>query len=111
MSSGLRINPAGDDAAGLAISGKIRGQIRELDQASRNAQDGISMVQSAEGALNETHSTLQRIASLIFINLLVSKKKKDSGFLKVFLFLVKYMEYFSYCINVKSKLTDRYIIH
>ncbi|WP_419882281.1 flagellin [Peribacillus sp. B-H-3] len=60
LSSGLRINKAGDDAAGLAISEKMRGQIRGLDQASRNAQDGISMIQTAEGALNETHDILQR---------------------------------------------------
>ncbi|MGD8190280.1 flagellin [Brevibacillus ginsengisoli] len=60
LSSGLRINRAGDDAAGLAISEKMRGQIRGLDQASRNSQDGISMIQTAEGALNETHSILQR---------------------------------------------------
>lgn len=64
LSSGLRINRAGDDAAGLAISEKMRGQIRGLDQASRNAQDGISMVQTAEGALNETHSILQRMREL-----------------------------------------------
>jgi flagellin len=60
LSSGLRINRAGDDAAGLAISEKMRGQIRGLDQASRNAQDGISLIQTAEGALSETHSILQR---------------------------------------------------
>jgi flagellin len=64
LSSGLRINRAGDDAAGLAISEKMRGQIRGLDQASRNAQDGISMIQTAEGALNETHSILQRMREL-----------------------------------------------
>ncbi|HWQ43947.1 MAG TPA: flagellin [Desulfosporosinus sp.] len=64
LSSGLRINKAGDDAAGLAISEKMRGQIRGLDQASANAQDGISMVQTAEGALNETHSILQRMREL-----------------------------------------------
>jgi flagellin len=64
LSSGLRINKAGDDAAGLAISEKMRGQIRGLDQASRNAQDGISMIQTAEGALNETHSILQRMREL-----------------------------------------------
>ena len=51
LSSGLRINKAGDDAAGLSISEKMRGQIRGLDQASRNAQDGISLIQTAEGAL------------------------------------------------------------
>lgn len=64
LSSGLRINRAGDDAAGLAISEKMRGQIRGLDQASRNAQDGISMIQTAEGALNETHNILQRMREL-----------------------------------------------
>jgi len=64
LSSGLRINRAGDDAAGLAISEKMRGQIRGLSQASRNAQDGISMLQTAEGALNETHSILQRMREL-----------------------------------------------
>lgn len=64
LSSGLRINKAGDDAAGLAISEKMRGQIRGLDQAARNANDGISMIQTAEGALNETHSILQRMREL-----------------------------------------------
>lgn len=64
LSSGLRINRAGDDAAGLAISEKMRGQIRGLDQASRNGQDAISMIQTAEGALNETHSILQRMREL-----------------------------------------------
>ncbi|GIP42150.1 flagellin [Paenibacillus sp. J45TS6] len=64
LSSGLRINRAGDDAAGLAISEKMRGQIRGLDMASKNAQDGISMIQTAEGALNETHSILQRMREL-----------------------------------------------
>lgn len=64
LSSGLRINRAGDDAAGLAISEKMRGQIRGLDQAGRNAQDSISMIQTAEGALNETHSILQRMREL-----------------------------------------------
>ncbi len=64
LSSGLRINRAGDDAAGLSISEKMRGQIRGLDQAARNSQDGISMIQTAEGALNETHSILQRMREL-----------------------------------------------
>ncbi len=64
LSSGLRINKAGDDAAGLAISEKMRGQIRGLDQASRNSQDSISMIQTAEGALSETHSILQRMREL-----------------------------------------------
>jgi flagellin len=65
LSSGLRINRAGDDAAGLAISEKMRGQIRGLDQATRNAQDGISLIQTAEGALSETHSILQRMRELM----------------------------------------------
>ncbi|WP_455791053.1 flagellin N-terminal helical domain-containing protein [Clostridium butyricum] len=64
LSSGLRINRAGDDAAGLAISEKMRGQIRGLDQATRNSQDGISLIQTAEGALTETHSILQRMREL-----------------------------------------------
>ena len=64
LSSGLRINRAGDDAAGLAISEKMRAQIRGLEQASRNAQDGISLIQTAEGGLNETHSILQRMREL-----------------------------------------------
>ena len=64
LSSGLRINRAGDDAAGLSISEKMRGQIRGLDQASRNSQDGISMIQTAEGALNEVHSIIQRMREL-----------------------------------------------
>ncbi|MBO8167963.1 MAG: flagellin [Thermoanaerobacteraceae bacterium] len=64
LSSGLRINRAGDDAAGLAISEKMRAQIRGLEMASKNAQDGISLIQTAEGALNETHSILQRMREL-----------------------------------------------
>ena len=64
LSSGLRINSAKDDAAGLSISEKMRGQIRGLEQGSRNAQDGISMLQTAEGALNETHDILQRMREL-----------------------------------------------
>lgn len=64
LSSGLRINRAGDDAAGLAISEKMRGQIRGLDMASKNGQDGISLIQTAEGAMNETHSILQRMREL-----------------------------------------------
>ena len=64
LSSGYRINRAGDDAAGLSISEKMRGQIRGLNQASRNAQDGISLIQTAEGALDETHSILQRMREL-----------------------------------------------
>ncbi len=65
LSSGLRINRAGDDAAGLAISEKMRAQIRGLEQASRNAQDAISLIQTAEGALNETHAILQRMRELV----------------------------------------------
>jgi len=64
LSSGYRVNRAGDDAAGLAISEKMRNQIRGLDKASTNAQDGISLIQVAEGALNETHSILQRMNEL-----------------------------------------------
>jgi flagellin len=64
LSSGYKINRAGDDAAGLAISEKMRSQIRGLDKASTNAQDGISLIQVAEGALNETHSILQRMNEL-----------------------------------------------
>jgi flagellin len=64
LSSGYRINRAADDAAGLAISEKMRGQIGGLAQAQRNAQDGISLVQTGEGALNEVHSMLQRVREL-----------------------------------------------
>ena len=64
LSSGYKINRAADDAAGLAISEKMRSQIRGLDKASTNAQDGISLIQVAEGALNETHSILQRMNEL-----------------------------------------------
>lgn len=65
LSSGLRINRAGDDAAGLAISEKMRGQIRGLEMASKNSQDGISLIQTAEGALTETHAILQRVRELV----------------------------------------------
>lgn len=64
LSSGYRINRAGDDAAGLTISEKMRSQIRGLNKASSNAQDGVSLIQVAEGALNETHSILQRMNEL-----------------------------------------------
>lgn len=64
LSSGLRVNRAGDDAAGLGISEGMRGQIRGLNQAVRNAQDGVSLIQTAEGALNETHAILQRMREL-----------------------------------------------
>ncbi len=64
LSSGLRINSAADDAAGLAISQKLTGQVNGLGQAQRNAQDGVSMVQTAEGSLNQVHAMLQRIREL-----------------------------------------------
>jgi flagellin len=64
LSSGFRINRAADDAAGLAISEQMRGQIGGLDQAQRNAQDGVSLVQTAEGSLNEVHSMLDRLRDL-----------------------------------------------
>ena len=64
LSSGYKINRAGDDAAGLSISEKMRSQIKGLNKASSNAQDGISLIQTAEGALNETHSILQRMNEL-----------------------------------------------
>lgn len=64
LSSGLRINRAGDDAAGLSISEKMRGQIRGLQMASKNSQDGISLIQTAEGGLNEVHAILQRMREL-----------------------------------------------
>lgn len=64
LSSGMKINRAGDDAAGLAISEKMRGQIRGLEMAQKNALDGISLIQTAEGALQETHAILQRIREL-----------------------------------------------
>lgn len=64
LSSGLRINRAADDAAGLAISEKLRGQVSGLNQAAANAQDGISMVQTAEGAMNEAHAMLQKMRQL-----------------------------------------------
>src|SRR3712207_3149034 len=64
LSSGFRVNRAADDAAGLSISEKMRGQIGGLAQAQRNAQDGVSLVQTAEGALNEVHAMLQRVRDL-----------------------------------------------
>jgi flagellin len=80
LSSGFRINRAADDAAGLAISEKMRGQIGGLDQAQRNAQDGISLVQTGEGALSEVHSMLQRIRDLKvqFNNGTLSTDDKDA---------------------------------
>ncbi len=64
LSSGYRVNRAGDDAAGLSISEKMRGQIRGLEQASTNAQDGVSLIQTAEGAMNEIHAVVQRMREL-----------------------------------------------
>src|SRR5881397_1820929 len=64
LSSGYRINRAADDAAGLAISERLRGQIGGLDQAQRNSQDAVSLVQTAEGSLTEVHSMLQRVRDL-----------------------------------------------
>jgi flagellin len=80
LSSGYRINRAADDAAGLAISEKMRGQIGGLAQAQRNAQDGISLVQTAEGALTEVHSMLQRVRDLKvqFENGTLSTDDKDA---------------------------------
>ena len=74
LSSGLRINTAGDDAAGLAISEKMRAQIRGLAQAESNAQDGISLLQTAEGALQQTTDILQRMRELVI-------KAQNSGVL------------------------------
>src|SRR5262247_2940158 len=80
LSSGYRINRAADYAAGLAISEKMRGQIGGLAQAQRNAQDGISLVQTAEGALTEVHSMLQRVRDLKvqFNNGTLSTDDKDA---------------------------------
>ena len=80
LSSGYRINRAADDAAGLAISEKMRGQITGLGQAQRNAQDGVSLVQTGEGALNEVHSMLQRVRELRtqFGNDTLSSTDKDA---------------------------------
>src|SRR5690606_27698084 len=64
LSSGFRINRAADDAAGLAISERLRAQVRGISQAQRNAQDAVSLVQTAEGALEEVHSMLQRVREL-----------------------------------------------
>ncbi len=74
LASGYRVNRAGDDAAGLSISEKMRSQIRGLDKASKNAQDGISVVQTAEGALNEVHAMLQTIQIQQLIELLLITK-------------------------------------
>jgi flagellin len=79
LSSGYRINRAGDDAAGLAISEKMRSQIRGLSQASRNAQDGISLIQTAEGALNETQAILQRMRELSVQSATDTNNDEDRG--------------------------------
>src|SRR3954464_2142062 len=80
LSSGYRINRAADDAAGLGISEKMRGQISGLAQAQRNAEDGISLVQTAEGALSEVHSMLERVRDLKvqFNNGTLDTKDQDS---------------------------------
>src|ERR671929_1316577 len=80
LSSGYRISRAADDAAGLAISEKMEAQIGGLDQAQRNAQDGVSLVQTAEGALGEVHSMLQRVRDLKvqFNNDTLADEDKDS---------------------------------
>jgi flagellin len=86
LSSGYRINRAADDAAGLAISEKMRGQIGGLAQAQRNAQDGISLVQTAEGALSEVHSMMQRVRDLTvqYKNGTLSQDDKDAIIGEVF---------------------------
>ena len=86
LSSGYRINRAADDAAGLAISEKMRGQIGGLAQAQRNAQDGISLVQTAEGALTEVHSMMQRVRDLTvqYKNGTLSQDDKDAIIGEVF---------------------------
>src|ERR1700712_5504579 len=78
LSSGLRINRAGDDAAGLVISENLRSQIGGLKQAVRNAQDGISVVQTAEGAMTEVHSMLQRMRDLSVQAANTGSKRKNS---------------------------------
>ena len=82
LSSGYKINRAADDAAGLAISEKMRRQVRGLSQASANAQDGISMVQTAEGALNEVHDMLQRMNELAVKSANGSNQTEDQGYIQ-----------------------------
>jgi len=82
LSSGYKINRAADDAAGLAISEKMRRQVRGLTQASANAQDGISMVQTAEGALNEVHDMLQRMNELAVKSANGSNQTEDQGYIQ-----------------------------
>ena len=79
LSSGLRINKAGDDAAGLAISEKMKNQVSGMTQASRNAQDGISLIQTAEGGLTETHSILNRMRDLAIQSKNDTNTKEDRG--------------------------------
>ena len=83
LSSGYAINRAADNAAGLAISEKMRRQIRGLDQASTNAQDGISMVQTAEGALNEVHDMLQRMNELAVQAANGTNQTEDQGYIQL----------------------------
>jgi flagellin-like hook-associated protein FlgL len=83
LSTGLRVNSAADDAAGLAISEKMRAQYRGLDQATANAQDGISMIQTAEGALNETHSILQRMRELSVQAANDTLTQEDRGYIQL----------------------------
>ena len=83
LSSGLRINSAAADAAGLAISEKMRAQYRGLDQATSNAQDGISLIQTAEGALNETHSILQRMRELSVQAANDTLTQEDRGYIQL----------------------------
>jgi len=82
LSSGYKINRAADDAAGLAISEKMRRQVRGLTQASANAQDGISMVQTAEGALNEVHDMLQRMNELAVKAANGSNQSEDRAYIQ-----------------------------
>jgi flagellin len=82
LSTGLRINSAADDAAGLAISEKIRAQYKGLDKARDNAQDGISMIQVAEGAMSETHSILQRLRELSVQAANDSLTQEDRGYIR-----------------------------
>ena len=83
LSSGLRINSAANDAAGLAISEKMRAQVRGLDMATRNAQDGISMIQTAEGALQATASILQRIRELAVQSANDTLTSQDRAFIQL----------------------------
>ncbi|MFC2593506.1 MAG: flagellin [Fretibacterium sp.] len=83
LSTGLRINSAADDAAGLAISEKMRAQVRGLDRAVSNSQDGISMIQTAEGALNETHSILQRMRELSVQSANDTLTQQDRGYIQL----------------------------